>query len=115
ETGVLPVITAPQSQPRFTSDQRWHNRGHSYQDELVEATDLRERLTVVIAGHGAGPVAHDFAMALGLPLFAEPYSNARFSRNAIAAYPYLLGSAGGLGQQAHRLGGHIRRIVLFGR
>ena len=115
ETGVLPVITAPQSQPRFTSDQRWHNRGHSYQEALVEATDLRERHTVVVAGHGAGPVAHDFAMALGLPLFAEPSSNARFSRNAIAAYPYLLGSDGGLGQQAHRLGGHIRRIVLFGR
>src|SRR5699024_11084641 len=115
ETGVLPVIAASQSQPRFTSDQRWSNRGHSFQDELVDATNLRERHTVVIAGHGAGPVAHDFALALGLPLFAEPSSNARFSRNAIAAYPYLLGPDGGLGESAHRLGGHIRRIVLFGR
>src|SRR5699024_4913307 len=42
-------------------------------------------------------------------------SNARFSRNAIAAYPYLLGPEGGLGEHAHRLGKHIRRIVLFGR
>lgn len=115
ETGVVPVIAASQSQPRFTSDQRWHNRGHSYQEQLVEATDLRERHTVVVAGHGAGPVAHDFATALGLPLFAEPSSNARFSRNAIAAYPYLLGPGGGVGDHAHRLGKHIRRIVLFGR
>src|SRR5699024_3823493 len=38
-----------------------------------------------------------------------------FSRNAIAAYPYLLGPEGGLGEHAHRLGKHIRRIVLFGR
>src|SRR5699024_5776818 len=115
ETGVLPVIADSQSQPRFTSDQRWSNRGHSFQDELVDATNLRERHTVVISGHGAGPVAHDFALALRLPLFAEPSSNARFSRNAIAAYPYLLGPDGGLGESAHRLGGHIRRIVLFGR
>lgn len=115
ETGVLPVITASQSQPRFTTDNRWHDRGHSYKEQLVEATNLRERHTVVVAGHGAGPVAHDFAMALGLPLLAEPSSNARFSRNAIAAYPYLLGPVGGLGEQAHPLGKHVRRIVLFGR
>lgn len=115
ETGVLPVIAPSQAQPRFTSDKRWHERGHSYQDQLVEATGLRERHTVVVAGHGAGPVAHDFALALGLPLLAEPSSNARFSRNAIAAYPYLLGPEGGHGEQAHRLGKHIRRIVLFGR
>lgn len=115
ETGVLPVLPAPQGQPRFTVDKRWQQRGQSFQDQLVDATDLRERHTVVVAGHGAGPVAHDFALALGLPLFAEPSSNARFSRNAIAAYPYLLGPDGGLGEHAHRLGKHIRRIVLFGR
>lgn len=115
ETGVLPVIEPSQGQPRFTTDKRWHDRGRSFQEELVEATDLRERHTVVVAGHGAGPAAHDFALALGLPLFAEPSSNARFSRNAIAAYPYLLGPDGGLGESAHRLGKHIRRIVLFGR
>src|SRR5699024_7229887 len=101
--------------PRFSTDQRWHTRGHSFQEQLVEVTDLRERHTVVVAGHGAGPLAHDFALALGLPLFAEPSSNARFSRNAIAAYPYLLGPEGGLGEHAHRLGKHIRRIILFGR
>ena len=115
ETGVQPVITPSQAQPRFTADKRWQQRGASYQDQLVEATGLRERHTVVVAGHGAGPIAHDFALALGLPLFAEPSSNARFSRNAIAAYPYLLGPEGGHGEHAHRLGKHIRRIVLFGR
>lgn len=115
ETGVLPVIAPAQGQPRFTVDKRWSDRGHSYQEQLVDATTLRERHTVVVAGHGAGPVAHDFALALGLPLLAEPSSNARFSRNAIAAYPYLLGPGGGLGEEAHRLGKHIRRIVVFGR
>ena len=115
ETGVLPVLQPGQGQPRFTVDKRWRERGQSYHDHLVEASNLRERHTVVVAGHGAGPVAHDFALALGLPLFAEPSSNARFSRNAIAAYPYLLGPDGGLGEQAHRLGKHIRRIVVFGR
>ncbi len=115
ETGVVPVVTGSRGQPRFSTDQRWHTRGHSFQEQLVEVTDLRERHTVVVAGHGAGPLAHDFALALGLPLFAEPSSNARFSRNAIAAYPYLLGPEGGLGEHAHRLGKHIRRIVLFGR
>src|SRR5699024_7853293 len=115
ETGVLPVIAASQSQPRFTSDQRWSNRGHSFQDELVDATNLRERHTVVVAGHGAGPVAHDFALALALPLIAQPFSNARLSRNAIVAFPLLLCPDGRLGESAHRLGGHIRRIVLYGR
>lgn len=115
QTGVLPVISPSQAQPRFQVDKRWHQRGHAFSEQLVEGTGLRERHTVVVAGHGAGPIAHDFALALGLPLFAEPSSNARFSRNAIAAYPYLLGPDGGHGDHAHRLGKHIRRIILFGR
>jgi len=115
QTGVLPVIRPSQGQPRFQVDKRWSERGHSYPEQLVEVTGLRERHTVVVAGHGAGPIAHDFALALGLPLLAEPSSNARFSRNAIAAYPYLLGPEGGLGEHAHPLGEHIRRIIVFGR
>src|SRR5699024_12506909 len=55
ETGVVPVVPGSQGQPRFSTDQRWHTRGHSFQEQLVEVTDLRERHTVVVAGHGAGP------------------------------------------------------------
>jgi 2-succinyl-5-enolpyruvyl-6-hydroxy-3-cyclohexene-1-carboxylate synthase len=64
-----------------------------------------ERRTVVVAGHGAGPEAEDFARALGLPLFAEPSSNARFGPNAIGPYRTLLA------KQMTR----IERVVLFGR
>lgn len=64
-----------------------------------------EYRTVVVAGHGAGPEAEDFARALGLPLFAEPSSNARFGPNAIGPYRPLLA------RHAHR----IERVVLFGR
>ena len=64
-----------------------------------------ERRTVVVAGHGAGPEAEDFARSLGLPLFAEPSSNARFGPNAIGPYRTLL---------AKHLA-RIERVVLFGR
>lgn len=66
---------------------------------------LEERRTVVIAGHGAGSEAQAFAQQLGLPLFAEPSSNARFSAHAIGHYRPLL--AVGAAQ--------IERVVLFGR
>lgn len=61
--------------------------------------------TVVVAGHGAGPEASEFAHALGLPLFAEPSSNARFGPHAIGPYRTLLASHGP----------RIQRVVLFGR
>ncbi|WP_313813620.1 2-succinyl-5-enolpyruvyl-6-hydroxy-3-cyclohexene-1-carboxylic-acid synthase [Glutamicibacter sp.] len=64
-----------------------------------------EHRTVVVAGHGAGSQAQAFARAQGLPLFAEPSSNARFSANAIGHYRPLLA----VGHQ------HIERVVLFGR
>jgi 2-succinyl-5-enolpyruvyl-6-hydroxy-3-cyclohexene-1-carboxylate synthase len=61
--------------------------------------------TVVVAGDGAGEVATIFAQRAGLPLLAEPSSNARFGANAIPAYRLLLED---LGQQ-------IERVVVFGR
>lgn len=61
--------------------------------------------TVVVAGHGAGLEASDFAQALGLPLFAEPSSNSRFGVNAIGPYRTLLASHGA----------RIQKVVLFGR
>lgn len=64
-----------------------------------------EHRTVVVAGHDAGPEAEDFAHALGLPLFAEPSSNARYGPNAIGPYRTLLAK--------HMA--RIERVVLFGR
>lgn len=99
-TGPTPVVPAAQT----------------VGEELnLYVTELPERRTVVVAGHDAGPLASEFASALGLPLMAEPSSNARFGRNALAAYPLLLGPQGGLGGDAHPLGEHIQQVVMFGR
>ncbi|MGO4119867.1 2-succinyl-5-enolpyruvyl-6-hydroxy-3-cyclohexene-1-carboxylic-acid synthase [Arthrobacter sp. YAF16] len=70
---------------------------------------LPERLTVVLAGHDAGPVAEAFARAHGLPLLAEPSSNARFGPNAVGPYRLLLEHFGPESAQP------IERVVLFGR
>jgi 2-succinyl-5-enolpyruvyl-6-hydroxy-3-cyclohexene-1-carboxylate synthase len=61
--------------------------------------------TVVVAGHGAGEIAAVFAQHLGLPLLAEPSSNARFGPTAVAPYRLLL----------EHLGSDVRRVVVFGR
>lgn len=71
--------------------------------------DLAERRTVVLAGHDAGPVAEAFARAHGLPLLAEPSSNARFGPNAVGPYRLLLQHFGPESAQP------IERVVLFGR
>jgi 2-succinyl-5-enolpyruvyl-6-hydroxy-3-cyclohexene-1-carboxylate synthase len=73
------------------------------------APDLEERRTVVLAGHDAGPVAEAFARAHGLPLLAEPSSNARFGPNAVGPYRLLLQHFGPTSAQP------IERVVLFGR
>ncbi|MHA7221434.1 2-succinyl-5-enolpyruvyl-6-hydroxy-3-cyclohexene-1-carboxylic-acid synthase [Arthrobacter sp. RHLT1-20] len=70
---------------------------------------LPERCTVVLAGHDAGPVAEAFARAHGLPLLAEPSSNARFGPNAVGPYRLLLEHFGPESAQP------IERVVLFGR
>jgi 2-succinyl-5-enolpyruvyl-6-hydroxy-3-cyclohexene-1-carboxylate synthase len=67
---------------------------------------LPPRRTVVLAGHGAGPLAEAFAAAHGLPLLAEPSSNARFGGHAVGPYRLLLDGHPGL---------RIERVVLFGR
>jgi 2-succinyl-5-enolpyruvyl-6-hydroxy-3-cyclohexene-1-carboxylate synthase len=73
------------------------------------STDLPERRTVVLAGHDAGPVAEAFARAHGLPLLAEPSSDARFGPNAVGPYRLLLEHFGPESAQP------IERVVLFGR
>ena len=73
------------------------------------STPTSSHRTVVVAGHGAGPEAEYFARLLGLPLLAEPSSNARFGPNAIGAYRLLLDQFGP--ERMHP----IERVVVFGR
>lgn len=73
--------------------------------ELVRVADLPARRTVVVAGHDATALAERFARALGLPLLAEPSSNARFGPQAIGPYRVLLES----------FDARIERVVVFGR
>ncbi|MGC7150296.1 2-succinyl-5-enolpyruvyl-6-hydroxy-3-cyclohexene-1-carboxylic-acid synthase [Paenarthrobacter ureafaciens] len=78
--------------------------------DLPEASaGLPERRTVVLAGHDAGPVAEAFARAHGLPLLAEPSSNARFGPNSVGPYRLLLEHFGPESPAP------IERVVLFGR
>ncbi|WP_427129528.1 2-succinyl-5-enolpyruvyl-6-hydroxy-3-cyclohexene-1-carboxylic-acid synthase [Pseudarthrobacter sp. S9] len=78
-------------------------------DFPAASAGLPERRTVVLAGHDAGPVAEAFARAHGLPLLAEPSSNARFGPNAVGPYRLLLERFGADSPQP------IVRVVLFGR
>ncbi|WP_461169364.1 2-succinyl-5-enolpyruvyl-6-hydroxy-3-cyclohexene-1-carboxylic-acid synthase [Arthrobacter sp. Z1-15] len=74
-------------------------------EAAVLAKHSGTRRAVVIAGDGAGEIAALFARRAGLPLLAEPSSNARFGPNAIGAYRLLL----------EELGPEIERVVVFGR
>lgn len=82
-------------------------QAYAYRRPPVAAlSGLAPRRTVVLAGHGAGPIAEAFAVAHGLPLLAEPSSNARFGGHAVGPYRLLLdGPPGDV----------IERVVLFGR
>ena len=62
--------------------------------------------------HGAGPVAHDFALALGC-LALNVIERTIFPQ-CDCRHPCCR-TRRWAGEQAHRLGKHIRRIVLFGR
>ena len=74
---------------------------------LVEAGSTHR--TVVIAGHGAGGSAEFFARSLGLPLLADPTSNARYGPNAVGPYRMFLDHFGPESRQP------IERAVVFGR
>ncbi|GAB2454082.1 2-succinyl-5-enolpyruvyl-6-hydroxy-3-cyclohexene-1-carboxylate synthase [Conyzicola lurida] len=62
--------------------------------------------TVVVAGHGAGPVAESTARALGAPLLAEVSSGAHFGPNLVVAYRELL--------SAIDFGDRVERVIVFG-
>ncbi len=86
-----------------------YDAGPQALDLPAASSELAERRTVVLAGHDAGPIAEAFARAHGLPLLAEPSSNARFGPNAVGPYRLLLEHFGPGSPTP------IERVVLFGR
>lgn len=62
--------------------------------------------TVVVAGHGAGPAAEEFARAGGWPLIAEVSSGSHFGPNLVVAYRELLNEP--------EFGGRVQRVIVFG-
>lgn len=106
-----PLVPAPGESLPPESGRRMYRgaRGPLALDFPPAAGELPKRRTVVLAGHDAGPVAEAFARAHGLPLLAEPSSNARFGPNAVGPYRLLLDHFGP--ESAHP----IERVVLFGR
>ncbi len=79
------------------------------EDGPAAARPSTSHRTVVLAGHDAGPAAEHFARTLGLPLLAEPSSNARFGPNAVGPYRLLLDTFGPDARQP------IERVAVFGR
>lgn len=106
-----PLVPAPGDRLPPESGRRVYRapRGPLALDFPPASAGLPERRTVVLAGHDAGPVAEAFARAHGLPLLAEPSSNARFGPNAVGPYRLLLEAFGPESAQP------IERVVLFGR
>lgn len=106
-----PLVPAPGDGLPAESGRRVYRtpRGPLALDFPPAAPGLPERRTVVLAGHDAGPVAEAFARAHGLPLLAEPSSNARYGPNAVGPYRVVLDAFGPGSAQP------IERVVLFGR
>ncbi|MGO4193111.1 2-succinyl-5-enolpyruvyl-6-hydroxy-3-cyclohexene-1-carboxylic-acid synthase [Arthrobacter sp. YAF17] len=106
-----PLVPAPGDRLPPESGRRVYRapRGPLALDFPPASAGLPERRTVVLAGHDAGPVAEAFARAHGLPLLAEPSSNARFGPNAVGPYRIVLDAFGPDAAQP------IERVVLFGR
>jgi 2-succinyl-5-enolpyruvyl-6-hydroxy-3-cyclohexene-1-carboxylate synthase len=100
---LLPVVhPAPLLEPVETTGSR-----QARSPEI--ALPSTSHRTVVLAGHDAGPAAEYFARTLGLPLLAEPSSNARFGPNAVGPYRLLLEQFGPASAQP------IERVVVLGR
>ena len=106
-----PLVPAPEERlPPSSRRQRFRIGTEPLTMSLAPASEnLPERRTVVLAGHDAGPVAEAFARAHGLPLLAEPSSNARFGPNAVGPYRLLIGHFGPDSAMP------IERVVVFGR
>ncbi|GAA1124024.1 2-succinyl-5-enolpyruvyl-6-hydroxy-3-cyclohexene-1-carboxylic-acid synthase [Arthrobacter flavus] len=102
----LPPAAATDTIPPLISQHDAATQVRATQDAAQHAAiPTSTARTVVVAGHGAGELAAVFAQHLGLPLLAEPSSNARFGPNAVAQYRLLL----------EHLGPDVERVVVFGR
>jgi 2-succinyl-5-enolpyruvyl-6-hydroxy-3-cyclohexene-1-carboxylate synthase len=111
---LLPVVETPVVEPAETPvvelvEIPGSRQGRSPEARSPEALPSTSHRTVVLAGHDAGPSAEWFARMLGLPLLAEPSSNARFGPNAVGPYRLLLAKFGADSAQP------IERVVVFGR
>ncbi|WP_449373969.1 2-succinyl-5-enolpyruvyl-6-hydroxy-3-cyclohexene-1-carboxylic-acid synthase [Arthrobacter psychrolactophilus] len=104
----LGETVTPAASPSAATDASAATDVQSAPDDTIVLPASSHR-TVVVAGHGAGPEAEYFARLLGLPLLAEPSSNARFGPNAIGPYRLLVERFGPESDQP------IERVVLFGR
>ncbi|ALV46493.1 2-succinyl-5-enolpyruvyl-6-hydroxy-3-cyclohexene-1-carboxylate synthase [Arthrobacter alpinus] len=113
---LLPQIEVPSAPETLESDEGTSDAGDVASgvtsvpgSSVPAALSSSSHRTVVVAGHGAGAEAEYFARMLGLPLLAEPSSNARFGPNAIGPYRLLLEKFG------PDSAAPIERVVLFGR
>jgi 2-succinyl-5-enolpyruvyl-6-hydroxy-3-cyclohexene-1-carboxylate synthase len=117
---LLPTVDAPKVPDMSAFEDSAPDGGASEGSDVAGALPLpsggipetlasSSHRTVVVAGHGAGADAEYFARMLGLPLLAEPSSNARFGPNAIGPYRLLLEKFGPGSALP------IERVVLFGR
>lgn len=106
-----PLVPGPGERLPDSPERNTYRIGHTLEalDLPHASAELPERRTVVLAGHDAGPVAEAFARAHGLPLLAEPSSNARFGPNAVGPYRLLLAHFGADAALP------IERVVVFGR
>ncbi|MDY6051079.1 MAG: 2-succinyl-5-enolpyruvyl-6-hydroxy-3-cyclohexene-1-carboxylic-acid synthase [Rothia sp. (in: high G+C Gram-positive bacteria)] len=102
ENPPAPATALPPADPTAAS---WLETPPASRDTRRTGRSATACRTVVVAGDGAGPIAQAFAQEQGLPLLAEPSSNARFSPLAVPAYRQVL--AGPLGKQ-------IERVAIFG-
>lgn len=92
-SAAVPVAETELAQKQFSRNGEGHGDPGTYR-------------TVILAGDGAGEAARHLAETLGLPLMAEPSSNARCGTHAIGPYRLLLDTP---------LGVQIERVLLMGR
>jgi len=113
-----PLIGEPAEPPPGRPDgSPWTRPALPAAQRQVGSTDPLpgDRLTVLVAGDGdpaTGAEARALAEAHGWPVLAEPSSNARAGRNALATYRLLLAARTGLAAQ---LRAGIDRVLVVGR
>ncbi|WP_209436500.1 MULTISPECIES: 2-succinyl-5-enolpyruvyl-6-hydroxy-3-cyclohexene-1-carboxylic-acid synthase [Kocuria] len=98
-SAAVPVAATDLAQTQLSQNRQFSQNGEGHRDPGTYRT-------VILAGDGAGEAARHLAETLGLPLMAEPSSNARCGTHAIGPYRLLLDTP---------LGVQIERVLLMGR